>query len=186
MTAPEVYGLVLIGGRSSRMGTDKSLINYHGINQREHVFKLLEKYCTNVFLSCNKEQSETIDLPCILDIESNMGPTAGIISAFTKYPNVAWLVVACDMPNIDEKILERLINQRNHNKLATCFFLNFPEPLCAIWEPAAFKPLKKFIEAERPRPRVFLETHPVHYIKADDPWGKKLMNVNTPEEKRKI
>ncbi|ELR70023.1 Molybdopterin-guanine dinucleotide biosynthesis protein MobA [Fulvivirga imtechensis AK7] len=183
---PPLYGLVLIGGKSTRMGTDKSLLKYHDKDQREQVYHLLDQYCSKVFLSCNQEQADELNLPYIVDIKRDFGPLSGIMSAFTYRPDVAWLVVACDMPKIDNEVIEQLISNRNPNMLATCYYTNFPEPLCSIWEPAAFEALKEFLEKQRPRPRIFLEINKVEYIKADASLTSKLVNINTPEEKKRI
>ena len=186
MSAPDLYGLVLIGGKSVRMGTDKSLLKYNDTDQREAMYQLLEQHCRKVFLSCNEEQSHNLNLPYITDLKSGFGPMSGIMSAFMRHPDVAWLVVACDMPKIDHDVIAHLINERNPNLLATCYYINFPEPLCSIWEPAAFDALKNFLKTERPRPRIFLENNNVHYIKADPFLASKLINVNTPEERRRL
>ena len=87
--------LILIGGKSSRMGTDKGLLNYHGKPQREYLFDLAKKYCTEVYFSCRAEQQ--FSEQSIIDTYS-LGPMGGILSAFDFNPNTAWLVVACDMP----------------------------------------------------------------------------------------
>ena len=56
----KLYGLVLSGGKSTRMGTDKGLITYHGIPQREYIYKLLEEVCDATFLSIRDDQAATI------------------------------------------------------------------------------------------------------------------------------
>src|SRR6478735_6633462 len=100
MTA--LYGLVICGGQSTRMGTDKSLLDYYGKAQRYYVHEMLQPFCEKVFLSCNEQQAATItgnyetiaDAPAYSDI----GPMAGLLSAFGQYPDKAFLVVACDYP----------------------------------------------------------------------------------------
>ena len=53
-----LYGLVLAGGRSTRMGQDKSLISYHGKAQREYMADLLGQWCSRTFISCRGDQVE--------------------------------------------------------------------------------------------------------------------------------
>ena len=77
-----LYGLVLAGGKSLRMGTDKSLLNYHGKSQREVMFDMLSGYCSVVYLSVNQNQNTY--LPHIIDETEAAGPLGGIVSAFEK------------------------------------------------------------------------------------------------------
>jgi molybdopterin-guanine dinucleotide biosynthesis protein A len=122
--APPLYGLVLAGGRSTRMLRDKASLDYHGRPQTAHTFDLLSAHCRRVFLSCRSEQASEkafAGLPQIHDSRSDMGPLAGILSALEAYPHAAWLVVACDLPFLGHAALERLIAGRDPSLLATAF-----------------------------------------------------------------
>jgi len=137
--ADKLYGLVLSGGKSTRMGKDKGLLDYHGTPQRGYTYNLLSQVCDETFLSIRKNQADEIpnDFKTILDEDEFKGPFNGILSAHKKHPKVAWLVLACDMPLMSVEALQELIAARNPNKLATAFALKgnpLPEPLAAIWE----------------------------------------------------
>jgi len=56
----KIYGLVLSGGKSTRMGEDKGLISYHGIPQRDHLYQLLNQDCDTTYLSIREDQKEEI------------------------------------------------------------------------------------------------------------------------------
>ncbi|MGB5358651.1 MAG: NTP transferase domain-containing protein, partial [Eudoraea sp.] len=136
----KLYGLVLSGGRSSRMGQDKGLIKYHNLPQREHVYNLLSQVCDKTFLSIRKEQSSEISkgIASIIDKDEFKGPFNGLISAHKAYPKVAWLALACDLPLINLKEINQLIAARDKEKNATAFATRksgLPEPLAALWEP---------------------------------------------------
>lgn len=164
------------------MGRDKSLIQYHDRNQRHHTFNLLSKYCRKVFISCNNDQAKTIDLPHIEDNFDCHGPLSGIITALDRFKNKALLVIACDMPKVDDKVIQNLLEQRDHNRLATCFYHDYPEPLCTIWEPQVLAPLKEFIHSGNIRPTHFLISHK-HNLSCIEPSEEivfKLANINTP------
>jgi molybdenum cofactor guanylyltransferase len=139
--AARLLGLVLTGGQSTRMGKDKAALVLHGETQSVVCFNLLQTLCEAVYLSNRQEQSELpghADLPQIHDQYTNIGPLAGLLSAMATYPDAAWLVVACDMPYLTNAGLQRLINNRNPLNVATAFINpqgDFPEPLCAIYEP---------------------------------------------------
>ena len=182
-STPDIYGLILTGGHSTRMGIDKSLIHYHGKPQREYLFELLGKFCSTVFTSCRKEQHVPPTLNPLYDQSEIRSPMNGILSAFHFSANVSWLIVAVDMPYVDEMALTALLENRDGNKLATCFLneeVMLPEPLLALWEPAAFPWLSEFTRNGNTSPRDFLKTHPIHCIPPPD--NKMLTNFNYPHQ----
>jgi len=188
--APPLSGLVLVGGKSRRMGRDKGKINYHGAPQREYVHAMLSGLCDPAFLSCRPEQNADPDLfgmPMIFDTFSGLGPFGAILSAFRKNPNTAWLVVACDLPLLDEATLKYLINNRNPSKLATAFHSPdnaFPEPLITIWEPRSYPVLLSFLAQGYSCPRKVLINSDVALLTAPD--TRTLTNVNSPADLEKI
>ncbi len=181
---PPLYGLVLIGGKSTRMGKDKSQIDYHGMPQREFVYHQLENVCEKVFISCRPDQEKTIHLPTISDTFVGLGPFGGICSAFRAYPDAAWLVIATDLPLVNEKTIQQLVENRNISKLATAFNSpknQFPEPLITIWEPRAYPVLLQFLTQGYSCPRKVLINSDVQLLNAENAENV-LKNVNHPEE----
>lgn len=182
-----VNGLILAGGKSSRMGSDKSVIDYHGRPQREFIFDLLGKFCDRVFLSCKSTEGIPIRLNPLADQFSVESPLNGILSAFTIHPTTAWLTVAVDMPLIDEKAIRFLLDNRDHAKIATCFFDSdgkLPEPLFTVWEPRAHALLLKYFEQGNTGPRQFLKNNDVKIIPAPD--TKILTNINSQDDYKEL
>lgn len=162
-----VNGLVLAGGRSTRMGMDKGLISYHGKPQREYLFESLCRLCSEVFTSCREGQNVPASLHPLTDAMDIQSPLNGILSAFRLYPEKAWLAVAVDLPNVSTAVLEALIAGRDPGRLATCFFnvsAGGPEPLLTIWEPAAYPWLAAQAGTGNISPRSFLRSSDVHVI----------------------
>ena len=119
----KLYGLVLSGGKSTRMGTDKGLIAYHQIPQRDYLYALLGEVCEKTFISLREEQQTDLpsEMETIVDLNEFKGPYNGLLSAHKKFPGVAWLVLACDLPLMDVRALKELIAARNPQKEATAF-----------------------------------------------------------------
>ncbi len=181
MLIPDLYGLVLTGGRSSRMGKDKALIDYHGKPQRNFLFELLSAFCSDVHTSCRQDQEIPAHLNPITDRFSFHSPLNGIVSALKTYPDVAWLVVAVDMPNVDENVIDLLVSSRDKMKTATCFYnsiTQLPEPLLTIWEPGALGLLLEFIDSGKISPREFLASHNIRMVQPPD--QHIFRNVNSP------
>ena len=182
----KIYGLVLSGGKSTRMGNDKGLINYHGIPQREYLYHLLNKVCDKTFLSVRNEQrdSRIASFDCIVDEDNYRGPLNGILSAHNKYPNVAWLVLACDLPLLNTKSIVKLISRRNPTKVATSYATRqskLPEPLVAIWEPAGLEQAISYMNAaDSSCPRKFLINSDIELVYPER--DEVLYNANSLEE----
>lgn len=177
-------GLILSGGLSTRMGEDKRLINYHGKNQEQYLFDLLKPYCSEVYISLN--QNQTTDLPHIIDLDLSIkSPIVGILSAFDKNAKTAWLVVACDMPFVNQKAIEYLIKHRNPEKFATAFLNpeeNFPEPLLTIYEPKILEKLRETVNQGKKSPMKVLQNLEIELLKVID--NEMLTNINTVIQRR--
>ncbi len=187
MSAP-LYGLVLAGGASTRMQRDKAALLYHGRPQLEWTFDLLSEICERVFVSVRREQmSDPVRsrFPQIIDRVADKGPIAGIASAQAEHPDVAWLVVACDLPFLNRATLGHLLSQRDPARHATAYRSShdgLPEPLCAIYEPGSRLGVEMYLAAGKNCPRKFLGEADVRLLEQPDP--RSLDNVNTVEEHR--
>jgi molybdopterin-guanine dinucleotide biosynthesis protein A len=181
ITAPEIYGLVLVGGRSMRMGRDKAALQYGDKPQSVVAYEMLSGCCAKVFVSCR--QGQTADRPAIHDVVENIGPMGGILSAFAAHPDKAWLVLACDLPFLTAATLRHLIAHRDPTQLATAYRSahdGLPEPLCAIYEPAIAGKLREFVAQEKVCPRkALLQLGGALW---DLPEARALDNVNHPHE----
>lgn len=180
-----IYGLVLTGGKSSRMGIDKRSINYHGKAQQTQLANLLNELCEKVYISVNKKQQNEIDnYPIIADAFVGMGPMGALLSAMQNNPKVAWLVLACDYPLMDKATLEQLIKNRNTKAVATAYQSleahQFPEPLVTIYEPKSFLTLLQFLALGYSCPRKMLINSNVHLLA---PINKlAFQNANEPAQ----
>jgi molybdopterin-guanine dinucleotide biosynthesis protein A len=186
---PELCGLVLAGGKSARMGQDKSAINWHGKDQRYYLAGQLKKYTDKVYISCRGDQQQDIDpaYQALPDTFINLGPFGAILSAFREQPDKAWLVVACDLPLLNQQTLDFLVAHRDPSSIATAFqssYNDFPEPLITIWEPKSYQVLLSFLAQGYSCPRKVLINSDVKVIQPPNPDA--LTNVNTPEERDRV
>jgi len=186
-TAPPLYGLVLAGGRSTRMGRDKATLAYgDGTPQLERAMALLQRHVTHAYVSVRAEQSAEpvrARFAQIRDTHQNIGPIAGLLAAQARHREAAWLVLACDLPLLDEATLTRLLRARDPARTATAYRSShdgLPEPLCAIYEPRAREPLCAYVTAGKQCPRKFLLS--VDTLLLDEPNPRALDNINTPGE----
>lgn len=187
LKTPPVHGLVLAGGRSVRMGQDKSVMTWHGKPQREYMADVLKTLCQEVYFSCRAGQEIESAYPSLPDTFSELGPYGAILSAFRHQPNTAWLVVACDLPLLDHSTLEFLLQNRQARRIATTFESphdQMPEPLITIWEPKSYAVLLSFLAQGYSCPRKVLINSDTLVLPVPNPAA--LTNVNTPEELEKM
>lgn len=184
-----LYGLVLAGGRSRRMQEDKALLSYHGQPQTEVCYHLLSERCEKVFLSARMNQWEQGRFSHITQLHDkfiDMGPIGGILTAMQTYPKAAWLVVACDLPYLDQMTLQTLVGARNPFKMATAFKSmedEMPEPLCSIYEPKSYSRLLQGLGVGLRCPRKILINSAIQLITLTQ---NTLVNVNDQKHRAKV
>jgi molybdenum cofactor guanylyltransferase len=187
---PRVYGLILAGGQSTRMQRDKAVLEYQGRTQLDRTVELAGRHVAKVFVSVRANQISDptrARYPMIVDSVTGEGPMVGIHSALAAYPDVAWLVLACDLPFLSDAVIAYLLRERDaaglNASVATAYKSahdGLPEPLCAIWEPAAAKALAAHQAGGGMCPRKFLIKQGARLLELQD--ARALDNVNTPEE----
>jgi molybdopterin-guanine dinucleotide biosynthesis protein A len=187
---PPVKALILAGGSSSRMGKDKATLNLHGLPQVQYLAALLSELKIETLVSCQSSREEefsVMGLAVLPDTFIGLGPVGGILSAFRHDPEAAWLVLACDLPNLDAGVIRHLLENRSPRFLASALQASssdFPEPLACIWEPAAYPVLLMRLARGLSCPSKALKELPCHRIPVpDDAW---VANMNTPEDMDKI
>jgi molybdopterin-guanine dinucleotide biosynthesis protein A len=167
------------------MGRDKAALDYHGQPQVRWAYELVSRHCARTFVSLRSDQQDDparAGLPTITDLHEGIGPIAGIAAAQAAHPEVAWLVVACDLPFLNDETLQRLVSCRGHSDVTAFRSAHdgLPEPLCAIYEPQTRPAILAAIAGGRHCPRKFLIAS--GYPLLDLPDARLLDNVNTPQE----
>ena len=163
------------------MGSDKSMLQYYDLPQYQHVVRILEPLVEKVFISVRKQQR--LNYPnIIMDKYDDIGPFGGILTALETYPEKSFLVLAVDMPMINEENLKLLITERDLSVKATAFYdveKGFPEPLACIWESSVLTDLQDFYQKKIYKPIQVLKTTVIKTVSINEFY---LQNINTYEE----
>ena len=181
-----VYGCILIGGKSSRMGKPKHLIVENGITWLEKSVDLLKPVTKNVVISGAGEVpdnlSEIIRIPDVPDVK---GPMAGILSCMRWAPYASWLVVSCDMPYLTEEALKWLLSTR---KPGVWSALPMPreseniEPLLAYYDFRSHPLLEKLAFGGEFAPAQISYSSKVIITSPPDGISATWKNINTKDE----
>jgi FdhD protein len=179
-------GLVIAGGNSSRMTTDKAMLNYFGQPQWRHVYNLLQAHCDEVFVSVHQHNPE-INAPQIIDLPqyANAGPIASIISAFEKHKG-PWFVLAIDYPYFSELELNNLLSQHKTQHLSSVMrhhTSSFYEPFIGIYTSDFYANAKTLIDEEEFSLQNIYKQVQVNAVKPINETA--LTSVDSPEEYRK-
>ena len=168
------------------MGSDKGLLPYRGEPQVRRAWRMLVAVCGSAYVSVRAAQATVAtyaELPLIVDNETtSLGPAAGLMAAWGRWPDVAWLVLATDLPFIDLALLRNLVDCRHPERLATAFRHSdgAPEPLCAIWEPRAQLPLIEGVRSGDRSLRRLLTSPQAALVDAEDP--RRLASIDAAAE----
>ena len=136
--APPVFGCILIGGKSSRMGTPKHLLEKNGRTWLERTIEQVGQVAAEVVIAGAGALPESVPNNIRLhDVPDAQGPMAGLLAAMRWAPEVTWLVTACDQPDVSVDALRWLLSARSPGVWATLPRLRAdgpPEPLLAHYD----------------------------------------------------
>jgi len=179
-------GLVLCGGKSTRMGRDKAFITYHHKPQYAYMADMLNRVCSSVFISCTEQQFPLL-MPAykgLIDSATfaGAGPMTGLLTAFSAFPGKSWLVVGCDYPYLTSADIEKLVLSRSEQFDTVCYrhpLSGMDEPLTAIYEKTCAHQLTHSYRSGQHSLRHFLAQTRVNRI---EPLNvDHLRSVDTPE-----
>ncbi|MCA9868004.1 MAG: molybdenum cofactor guanylyltransferase [Anaerolineae bacterium] len=176
------------GGKSSRMGTDKSFVLFQGRPLIEVVRAAVEGLGDELILITNKPDAYAhLGLPMHGDLYPDTGPLGGIYTAlhYAAHPHV--LTVACDMPWLNRPLLDYMAGLRGSADVIVPRWDKFPEPLHAVYSQACLGPIREKLEAQMYKITAFYGRVAVRFveraeIEAFDPQGKSFVNVNTAQD----
>lgn len=174
--------LILTGGKSSRMGTDKASLKVDGVTQLDRMVSLVQPLTDEIFLSVAHDDLGDHAWPVLHDLEPSPGPLGGLQAAFHHDAESDWLVLACDLALIRREDLQTLVNHHEGTKDVTCFrnpLDDEPEPLCALYASSAAPKLAAALEKDQRCARRFLATLDRTELAPQNP--RALLNLNRPE-----
>ena len=188
-------GIILAGGQSRRMGTDKALLSQPGSTREtlvEHLTGVLRPLCNEVVLVVRDEiqaarYSERANMRIIHDHKPGMGPLMGLYSGLSAVHSSHALVTAVDMPFVQRDLIAFLRNQAVGNTLLMPVVDGTPQGLLAVYPRAILPLLEDLLRAGRRDLRALLEVAEVRYIRETrlrtvDSTLRSFVNVNTPAE----
>jgi molybdopterin-guanine dinucleotide biosynthesis protein A len=181
-------GIILSGGKSTRMGENKAFIEIEGIPIIHRIHTLFEKLFKEIIIVTDqKGRFSNINAKVYSDLFPNKGVLGGIYTGlfFSNFQYA--FCVACDMPFLKESVIKFLMKEIEGYEVVVPKTKDGLQPLHAIYSKNCLEPIKKIIEQDKykvidlyPMVRVkIVKENEFSYL---DPTNESFINVNTPEE----
>ena len=183
-----ITGVILAGGESRRMGSNKSLLPLSGARFIDQVYRRMDRLFNEVIIVTNTPDLYK-EIPCrkVPDIYYAQGALAGLHSGLTHARSEKIFVVACDMPFISPEVVKEICTHADHGDLVIPFSSNGHEPLHAVYSKSCLPAIEQVLDAGLKRIIGFFDKVkqvelPISKIRQHDPEEKSFRNINTPED----
>ena len=135
MTDNPITGIILSGGKSSRMGEEKGLAMLNNKPLITYALSAIEPLCTRVLISANQHQADYLKFghEVVPDKHSSVGPLAGLSACLERSTTQLNVVLSCDVPFVNEGLFSYLLSQHDNQQLVVPVHDGFIEPLCGIY-----------------------------------------------------
>lgn len=188
----KLSAIVLAGGQSKRMGTNKAFVEFQGITLIEKVIDSLKKIPSidEIIIAANKDFPQKIEnVSYVYDEISHLGPLSGILAGLKHSSHEYSFVVACDMPFVESKFISEIIQKINNHDVVVTVSDKGLEPLFGIYSKNCIDAIEKALSEDK---RKIIDFYPyvnVLTVPAEE-LGKEgadnfLTNINTKEELQK-
>lgn len=188
MNSMDITGIVLAGGKSSRMGSDKSLLSWKGITLIERAIQLLKPLCSKVIISSNNFVYDFTGCETWHDEISIQAAVIGIYSCLKRSATEVNIVLSCDMPFVSTELLKHLLGCSATHAVVVPVHEGFVEPLCGIYKKSIITGLEGYIANDEYSLHRFIESSVHQYVEIDEKLSfyhsRLFLNVNTPDDLR--
>lgn len=181
-----VGAIILAGGKSSRMGTDKGLLSLNGKPMVAHVMDILKPITDDIIIISNNVAYEVFGVPVYEDLIKDAGPLAGIYTGLKHSKHDKNIVVSCDVPFVSEKLLHYLINSCKNYDVTIPIKNNKTHQVIGLYDKKCVPIFKNELYNNQLKMKVALEKINLNIVDANQFDEKEFINVNTPIELKEI
>lgn len=199
----DVTGIILIGGKSTRMGENKALMNLGSKTVIERMVDIVRPLFPNIILITNTpEVYKFLQLPIFCDVYMYRGPLAGIHSALLHSTTEKNFIISCDVPLMSARMINYLINYITGKPVTICEAAGYTQPLAGVYNKSILSQAEKYLddfeiensdkpenEKKKCRLHSFLDTIEIELLHPEslDFYSDDLFfNMNSPEDYNKI
>jgi len=180
-----ITAIILAGGKSTRMKTDKGLIYFGNKTLIEHVIESIKKMTDRIIIITTNPAYEKFGFPCFPDVFKDKGALGGIYSGLIHSHTQKNLFVGCDMPFLSEKLLNFLVNNCGEEDVLLTNHRDKAEPLCSVYDKNCITHIRSLLEKNQLKITTAIEGLKTRVISFDnEDWfvGNEFTNINSIEE----
>ena len=176
-------GIILAGGKSTRMGSDKGIMKFNNKAFIQYSIEALQNIVDEIIIVSNDEKHDVFNIKRVPDLIQNSGPLAGVYSGLHHSKTESNIIITCDIPQINQSVLELLIDPKN--ELFDVTQLRSEDrnmPLIAHYKKSKNSCFLKALNNGERRMSNVLKDLNVKTITVSKTDEKHLKNINTPKE----
>jgi molybdopterin-guanine dinucleotide biosynthesis protein A len=187
-TFPGVTGIILAGGKSSRYGSNKALVELNGTRLIERAVGVMRAVFQEVILVTNTPSDYAfLELPMVPDLIKGLGPIGGVYTGLETISGKAGFIIACDMPFLHEGLIRHMAEVRQNFDAVVPRIGWMIEPLHALYTKNCLPVIKASIEAHEYQIAKCLQKLRVKYLEKEellafDPELMSFFNINEPKD----
>lgn len=178
--------IILAGGKSSRMGTDKGLLVLNNKSLVAHVIETLKQLTTDIIIVSNQKEYKVFGLPVFEDMIKEAGPLAGIYTGLTHSKHKKNIVISCDVPFVSVELLTFLLENSWDNDVIIPLKNNKTHQVIGVYDKDCVEVFKQELNNNQRKMKIALEKVKLNVVDANRFDEKEFTNVNTPIELKEI
>jgi molybdopterin-guanine dinucleotide biosynthesis protein A len=178
----DVTAILLAGGSSSRMGTEKGLVLLNGKPLLEYALETLQSVFDKIIISSNSKVFNEYGLPVVADEFPDFGPLSGIFSGMKVMNTQYAFVLSYDMPFIKPELIRMILDYRHNYKVVLPVYQDFPVPVCAIYHRSILPQMESNLRTKKLKLIRFVKEQKHHQLKLDSDIENQLFSLNTQQD----
>jgi molybdopterin-guanine dinucleotide biosynthesis protein A len=129
-----ITGIILAGGKSTRMGQEKGLIEIAGKPMIQHVINHIAPLCDQILISANREEYKDFGYNVVKDVIKDIGPAGGIASCLPYSKHKKNIIISYDLPSASTLFIQRLLHLSEDYEITIPECDKHLQPLCGIYQ----------------------------------------------------
>jgi len=188
MDKQDLTGIILSGGKSSRLGEEKGLAGFNGKPLVSYAINVVKPLCGKLVVSANNQLEEyaKFGYEIVQDEFEGIGPMGGILTCLKKSESRFNLVLSCDTPFVRTALFNHLLKEAEHYQIVVPEHDGFIEPLCAIYATNVLWELQRSVESGNFKMHDFFKKADLKTVNitSDLPFYNDdlFVNINTPKQ----
>ena len=186
ISSKNISAIILAGGHSTRMGTDKGFLLWNGKPFIQHIIEAVQPLVQEIIIVSDNPSYDVFNINRIKDVISDAGPLAGIYSGLKHSKHEKNIVLSCDIPRINTAVLKKLFITNNDIDIVQLKSNGNDMPLIAMYNKSCATTFEHLLKQGERKLRFAVRQCNVHTIELDNRDSFYTANFNTPKQFKTI